>query len=60
MAEIIKGIVPDYLTKCFSSKISSKIERCIARAYKDGFTKEEILSEFHAWQVSEKNKAIIN
>ena len=42
-----KRPIPEYVRKCFTSKIKAKIERCLARAYAEGFTKEEISEEFH-------------
>ncbi len=43
MSEIeSKRPIPEYLRKCFTSKIKGKIERNLAKAYADGYTKEEI------------------
>lgn len=47
----LKRSIPEYLRKCFTSKIKAKTERCLARAYAEGFTKEEIAEaskEFHS------------
>ena len=41
--------LPEYLTKCFSSKIKDKIERALTRAHLEGFTKEEIQVGFEEW-----------
>ena len=46
-----KRPIPDYLRRCFTSKIKAKIQRCLTKAYAEGFTKEEILAaskEFHS------------
>lgn len=35
--------LPVYLVKCFSSRIKDKIERCLAMAFAEGYTRQEIL-----------------
>lgn len=38
-----KRPLPVYLVKCFSSRIKEKIERCLAQAFVEGYTRQEIL-----------------
>ncbi len=46
--------LPEYLTKCFSSKIKDKIDRALTRAHLEGFTKEEIREAFEEWLATQE------
>lgn len=54
MNEQTKHPIPIYLRKSFGGNSRSKIEDAIARAYIEGFTKEEIYEAFDEWLATAK------
>ena len=43
--------LPIYLIKCFSSRIKDKIERCLAHAFMEGYTRQEIIAGSKKYQI---------
>ena len=52
--------LPEYLTKCFSSKIEQEIENALILAKLQGFTVEEIKEVFQEWKQTLKENKEVN